>query len=478
MRIDQLQKEINRGLTLSDGNRAGEVIRGWSPNNLRRLIISGDCAWVQYHCVAQKSRYSALVNKVQFKEKDIREDVEKQNTDTGNLLDVLTKDRVCSNVEELIFVATSELYRQYPKLLVKDSRLYLKLRNGGINSAESRIVARFPRLAAITIVQGVSVQELMTRFATREFDLMDRKSLFCDYAEKAFACKVTRFNQRWWASWDLRPQFYTFDESDKTLAKFLNETRDYFLDEEKTVKLETVKKNKFLAVCADLEGQGLYAEKECSNICDVMTKMHEVYESARTDSRMIWASYFSRVNRNVILTKCFSNNEERLSILLKCNFTLLEEAFSSMGKEFNCKELKDLQAYAKDKLKRKDECTESPVESLRCLVKLLAMVCEYLYAIHVTSICGVIDTTRSSEFRQWYLDKIQRAFFAGHCTKLLYYSKLAVMIANKYLEIDYAGELLNQLSIAVYTNQPIVSYVYTRDTLISNMGLFTVLQDI
>ena len=61
-RFETLRKEINRGLKVDE--KSGVVIRDWSPNNVRRLIIGTDCAVVCYHVTGGK--FSSLVKFLEF----------------------------------------------------------------------------------------------------------------------------------------------------------------------------------------------------------------------------------------------------------------------------------------------------------------------------------------------------------------------------------------------------------------------------
>ena len=68
-RFDVIEKEINKGVKVDE--KSNVVIQGWSPNNVRRLIVGVDFVVVQYFVKCGK--YGKLVEVIPLA-KDTKED--------------------------------------------------------------------------------------------------------------------------------------------------------------------------------------------------------------------------------------------------------------------------------------------------------------------------------------------------------------------------------------------------------------------
>ena len=197
-RYEALMGEINKNIKVDESKET--AIQGWSPNNVRRLVISHNIAIVQYHVT--NSNYRNKIETVDFRgllEGDVKQINEAPNK-YKSILKVLTDGRVCSSIEEIYFMMDNMPMQVYSK----DCDLHVL--GGDLESVKRR----FPRLSHISQVYGVSASQFAQVLSETESEYtLALSGLVKRGIQPKYVAEVTR--GEWWKGYNLRSKYYTID---------------------------------------------------------------------------------------------------------------------------------------------------------------------------------------------------------------------------------------------------------------------------
>lgn len=158
---DELSKLLNCNYykTLKDNLPKPSGYPGWSPNNVRRVIISPDGILIQYHTtVKAKLPSNRLVHIRLF---NVEEAMQALNSGKCKpMLQVLGKNRVYSAIEEIILLSKSD-----NGLYLLNSELNLQsigLDNRG--ALGESLKARYSRMYGVSVVNNLSLKEFVDKY--------------------------------------------------------------------------------------------------------------------------------------------------------------------------------------------------------------------------------------------------------------------------------------------------------------------------
>lgn len=228
-RFDVIEKEINKGVKIDE--KSNVVIQGWSPNNVRRLIIGVDYVVVQYF--VKVGKYGKLVEVLPITN-DTKEDYDSlQNNKYTPILKVLTSNRVISSIEEIVFCV-----KNYPKdLRIKDMEL-------GVLGKDSNLSNRFVRLHNVSAV-SLTVQEIMPYIK----ESMSADKLLIDALKKdsniPLKTVLELHTDDWYKGTNLRSRWYSMDKEGSTLHNYFMSLKDSKESEIRDAKLRDIELKKY-----------------------------------------------------------------------------------------------------------------------------------------------------------------------------------------------------------------------------------------
>lgn len=234
-RFDIIEKEINKGVKIDE--KSNVLINGWSPNNVRRLIIGADSILIQYF--VKGGKYGKLVEVLPLGQ-SVKEDYEalmKENKYTP-ILKVLTANRIISSIEEIVFCV-----KGYPKeLRMKDMEL-------GVLGKDTTLANRFVRLHSVYAVD-TTIKELFP-FIQQSVD--SSKLLVDTLKEKASNIPLKMclevHTEDWYRGTNLRSRWYSMDKEGGSLHTYFTKLKEQKELEERERKLREIelKKHETLA---------------------------------------------------------------------------------------------------------------------------------------------------------------------------------------------------------------------------------------
>ena len=125
----------------------------FSPNNIKRLVISPDLVLVYYHV---STDHNNLVTHVPLDRNSV---YKAQNTeDYVPALQALVKPYVCSAIQEIIFIKASS---KVPNFTLIPSDMDLSILQKNYNGSGDALKSRYKRLGAIGIFNG-SIEEFLS----------------------------------------------------------------------------------------------------------------------------------------------------------------------------------------------------------------------------------------------------------------------------------------------------------------------------
>lgn len=245
-RYDTVMRMINRGIKVDE--KSGQKIVGWSPNNVRRLIICPDGALVQFHCCPSGSKYTKLIDVQQFQPQWIEQDIQEyQQGKYKSLLKVLVEGRICSCIEEIV------ISDKIPAPLKQaDSNLTILANSKGGSSA---LVTRFPRLRGIwkcNADMNDIYKATKGNFDELKGDKISRDGLGDKLRQLGVQiAPLYEGKKEWWKGSYLRANIYNFDTEDAPLHKRFTEIREYFEQAEKSEKLLKSYEDRLMTLATD-----------------------------------------------------------------------------------------------------------------------------------------------------------------------------------------------------------------------------------
>ena len=291
-RFSILENEINKNLKID--TKSNEVIRGWSPNNVRRLVIGYNVAVVQYFATGGK--YGKRVEVVNL-EKGVKEALIEKQSGTykqESIITVLTKGRVCSSIEEIVFCV-----KDYPK---EDLNVDANVHN--LVKANTTLESRFPRLRHIylTTLDIRIVADLLIKAVGGGELLHD------EVVNNGGEIKLLSSTNKdtWYKGTALRPKYYPMDEEvlkgyfEKVQSKFEQRIRDEKL-KELSSKDDVDLNNRGINMCNKLSASLDYYRK-------VNSSADKVFNTATIIQKAEWAKFLDNKNLAKLLLEQLQKN--------------------------------------------------------------------------------------------------------------------------------------------------------------------------
>lgn len=187
----------------------------FSPNNIRRLILSPDGAMVYYHVGVGLG-----LRKIEYLNPKMVEYVQNLE-DYTPMTAVLYADRVCSSIEEVIILtrssngSTSLTYREL------DFQSLLKNYKGNGADLEDMIKSRYKRLYAY-VVADMTLEDFMNSLKTV------KDSSYTQLAKQDFLADATIhvFNENWSEHWGSAATYYLLDRESSKLNLHFKEVKE------------------------------------------------------------------------------------------------------------------------------------------------------------------------------------------------------------------------------------------------------------
>lgn len=205
----------------------------WSPNNVRRIFISGDGTCVQYFVGTIKGSYGcSLFNPTKavncFCDKGFKPII-------SCLIDL-----VCSNIEEIVFCTKSLSGVNLNQSELNLSAI-LKGYSGAMNPDLAKsLLGRFVRLRSICIYNG-DLQSVVGMLDSGS--LKNPVKLFGEIAPN---CSVQLLNnENWYKSRRLRPQIYSFDCKNGKLDKYFETVQESYESKLRESKINEINKGRY-----------------------------------------------------------------------------------------------------------------------------------------------------------------------------------------------------------------------------------------
>lgn len=221
-------EEVYKG-KYRDSEKKDVIIQQWSPNNLRKVVIGDNVAFLEYHI--ENSKAPQKVVKIDLQE-ELEKDIELMQTNPNKykpLISFLMTARVSSNIEEIVF------------LPMRNSVMFSKERNITLlgNNLDS-VKSKFPRLSCIyTLMVNQQEQEVLPMVLKSASKSPTR--LLVEFAKEGNIniSEYVMVNERnWYSNYNLRPQYYSMDKD--TLRVHFDRIKMYRQREEES-KLEEKK---------------------------------------------------------------------------------------------------------------------------------------------------------------------------------------------------------------------------------------------
>lgn len=208
----------------------------FSPNNVRRIFISGDGVMIQSFVNTGTGRFKqGFFNPTKafdcFCDKNYKPIVQ------------CLVDLVCSNLEEIIFCTASQSGTKLNQSELNLTAL-LKGYSGSLSPDLAKsLLGRFPRLREIVMYSG-TLQDVIELSKTDMFK--DYSKLFTDcFEDKKLFYIQSLNNKEWYGSQRLRPQHYTLDVQGGKLSNYFATVKSKLEAEDKNEKIKEMNNQRF-----------------------------------------------------------------------------------------------------------------------------------------------------------------------------------------------------------------------------------------
>ncbi|MGF2715705.1 hypothetical protein ACQUY5_26240 [Bacillus cereus] len=200
--------KITRGVTEKLNSNESFLIDKWSPNNLRRLIISPEGVLFQLF-VTEGTFHKKKIDVIPF---PINEVSNKALQEGYAISSVLHRNRVFSSVEEVIIIPRSPNVPYYSLSPKEVETLHTKS-------------SSLKRLANVIIVtKPVSLRDFIEQNIEA---LADPYSLLKENPKSKLGNpKIVNYVKDWYKHTSLRPQYYSLDKEDARLYKYFKDVRE------------------------------------------------------------------------------------------------------------------------------------------------------------------------------------------------------------------------------------------------------------
>lgn len=188
----------------------------YSPNNIRRLYISPDGAVVMYHVNVGKGKRSV----VSYQPELVMQC--QQLPDYVPIMYVLSADRVCASIEEVVICTGSNSGASLDTRELDFTGLVKSYKGGG-SDIKQVIMNRYKRLHSFIIYSGT-----LTEFINRTEDCIAPYRLLTDSEFVRSTCQAEFFHKDdWYKSYGSSAKFYQMDMSGSPLNKHFIKVKEY-----------------------------------------------------------------------------------------------------------------------------------------------------------------------------------------------------------------------------------------------------------
>lgn len=439
-RLERLQKEITKNL--NNGREVNDVIDGWSPNNLRRLLISPKVIIVEYHVT--DSNKTKRLREIIDVEQDFKIELNKAMQDVNSYKSILSclvntkvgkSTRVFSSIEEVIF------FGNYPEQLARlDRNLNLLVDKNKLAQGEplnELLKARFIRLSNISIINSLDESAIL--------ELADKCKKFGSSitmlakSSQVEGVKSYVINPHdWWRGTYLRPKDYSMDEDDSRLSNYFRENiaklEEVKKKQEMDRKYEELVNKKQEEAKASLEEDVRASYKTlnvlCRKINDLIAMCEDIYDYTSKIDKVQWGFILSRGYIVEVTQKEIKRRKIIQSKLEMCNFSLLRGLLTEYDLDstdiakvslFLTRDVKAIPSKANDYKEFNREAFERVI---KWLYTNLTNNCYMAFVKFVTK-SGDRDT-----YMTYYVDKLG--------VKSIIYSQDVLAFCNNNLKQNYA----------------------------------------
>lgn len=379
-RFDIIEKEINKSVKVDE--KSNVVIQGWSPNNVRRLIIGVDYVIVQYF--VKTGKYAKLIDIVPLGKSTEDDFLNLQDNKYTPILKVLTANRIISSIEEILFCV-----KGYPKeLLDKDIEL-------GVLGKGSNLNTRFVRLHNISVVnKGVKdIVPYLQSSTDSDKLLIDSLSTVPGNSIKVKSL-LELHKDDWFNGTNLRSRWYSMDKEGSVLHTYFIKLKEDKELEDRENRLKEIEFKKYETL-ANTELKNVIAL--ISTILYVVGESGHIVDKLSVIDRLEWGNTLkidkihSACRRSLAsVPKGADENYEPLSNLLRrvdiCGLKEIADKF----KLVNSDKLVNFDDFSKQLLQynanyRRDTNKASIIDSVDILqkgvIKLLNTLINSLYLV-------------------------------------------------------------------------------------------------
>lgn len=437
-RFQAVMHEINRGIKVDE--KAGQTISDWSPKNLKRLIVGWNFFIAQYHITGGKFRKSAELKSIEsYANKDAELFLTNHVDKIKPLINVLIEGRVCSNVEEIIFVTND----YDPYALTIDSAF------NRLKGKASSIESRFPRL------RGVYMVEVDRKILTEAVLSCDKPNTsvvekFKELGIPTKALLITRNLEKdvWKRGSSVKTDVYAFDTK---LVEHFAGLRKEFEEVEREKELQKSYMQRYKKY---LDTEVLPSLYLVATLQDYQKVLNGVYTKAPIISKSEWAGLFKETNIKKALYRELtlkhkrtetnkgedSDFESLLTRLRRLDFELVKEFLEEQDKHSLLDSLnyveyiffEDILKQSKDSQYKRASNKASLQESLTTLKEGL----DFLFAtlINITYLGFVMYLTRNTPA---YAHDFYSRF--EYKPRIILYTKNQIEYCNRMSPADKEG---------------------------------------
>lgn len=214
------------------GNHDG-YSQKYSPNNIRRLYISPDGSLVLYHVNVGKGKRKAI---------SYNSDVVMECSslpDYVPILYVLSADRVCASVEDVVICTGSNNGATLDMREMNFTGLVKSYKGGGTD-IKQQIMNRYKRLNSFIIYNG-TLGDFLNR--TKDVDSADK--VLTDSPFVNSSCEVELFhNKDWFSNYGFSAKFYALDRQGSQLNNHFVKVSEVMSNRAENAEFEKFKKEK------------------------------------------------------------------------------------------------------------------------------------------------------------------------------------------------------------------------------------------
>lgn len=428
-RYSLLKNEINKGIAIDE--KSGVVLQGWSPNNLRRLVIGPTFALVQYHTT--NSTYKKLIELVDFRSnynKDINQLIS-EPSQYKTLLKVLADGRICSSIEEIFFVEDN----YYPTLMNADMNI------NQLGTNEANVASRFSRLVHVSSIRGIQPQTIAeilnaTKDAnTLAIDFMHEKGVRQNIHTVAEPHK-----DDWWKNYRLRPKYYSMDT--QTLKRIFEGVEQHYQEiERKNQYLETELKYVKEELDTNLPKILLLTK----TYRDTEAKAESIFKNVSIISKAEWGSTLHAPNMRKHIKKNFYQRPDFILDIRSIDFNALVNVVAKVYPD-KVEEVKEVVTYYREHIfnevlpSEEEYKRQSNKSAVKQSIKDLTMLAKVLVTLQVkeTYLAYAKYLTRNTPSQaKFYFDLLNPQPIN------LRYTRSISEYCNTFMDEGYSAEAFN-----------------------------------